>query len=172
MKVPGVRHVGKAIGAVNSVVGRNAVTGALYQGVVFTTADAALRSTFLGSDGDRKGFANFMDNALKNSAMFASFAGMEKFLTSEAIRKIPFIRGMKVDPNQPVTFRNAVGNTVKLSVGDIAVMQALYAAETGKLETDWKALAAIVTFRGLTQIFPNIMAKAEERQTTTNSVSQ
>lgn len=143
-----------AANGIRTAASLGTVGTAVAQGVMFTSADALLRHSPLGSFGDKKGFANFLDNTAKNTVMFASFAGMEKFLTSEALGKVPVLRAMKVDPSKTMIVRD----TIRLSTGDIAVLQALHAAETGKLETDWKALAAVVAFRGMTQ-FPNLLKR-------------
>lgn len=60
-----------------------------------------------------------------------------------------------------------------LSAGDIAVMQALHAVETGKLEWDWTAaFSALVMRVGITaagKMFPRLSAKSKNENTPTQS---
>lgn len=139
----------------NATMSRNAVTGVVHNALVFTTTETAIRSLWPDSlsysAGEKGGFVHFLDNMSKNTVLFGSFVGMEKFLTSGIISKIPFIRALKVNPSQTIS----IGNALKLSAGDIAVIHALYAAENGKLESDWKILAGIVVLRRFS-FFPKL----------------
>lgn len=157
---------GRAVRAATAV--GKTVAQAFPSAFVFTTSDTVLRQVGLGSDGDRKlsadvgrSFADFAENLAKNTAMFAAFAGMEKFaggVYSKLVsNKIP--ENLKI-LQVPV---KETGSLVTLTAGDIAVMQALHAAETGKMEWDWGAAFSALVFRAgatsVEKILPKLMDK-------------
>lgn len=101
-------------------------------------------------------FGDFMVNLSKNTAMFAAFGGMERFLNKTIVSRF-------VPKDVPPTTKVKIGELAVLSAGDIAVMQALHAAENGKLEWSWGAAFSALVFRaGVTsveKIFPRLMEK-------------
>ncbi len=141
------------------------ITRVAAESLKFTTADVFLRSTFR-SEGELSGFHNFATHLAKNTVMFGAFAGMERYLSGPL--KDFILKSAKIE-NSLATL--TIGTSV-LTVGDVGVMQALYAAEQGKLEWDWKsafqALAFRVGMKGgekvpdiLKQKFPKLAQKYE-----------
>lgn len=67
-----------------------------------------------------------------------------------------------IDPHKPAF----ISDTLKLTTGDILIMQALYAAETGELEWDWFAVFQAVALRTgmqISQHFPNLSKKFTQK---------
>ena len=118
----------------------------------FTTLDAFIRNR-VRAPGEVDWFDEFIKKLSTNFVMFWAFAGMEK-----VIGKLLPVWIAKAEWFQ-------IQNGVKLlafTSWDVAVMQALHAAETGNIEWDWmsafQALAFRVGMKG-TQKLPDIIAK-------------
>jgi hypothetical protein len=124
----------------------------------FTTADALIRNV-TRNEGDRSGFYDFANKLAINTVMFGAFAGMEKFISGPT--RDLLINNFNVS-NTAAKF--ALGTTV-LTAWDIAVMQWLHAAETGRLEWDWMSVYQALVFRvGMKwteKLFPKLSAKYE-----------
>lgn len=91
--------------------------------------------------------------------MFGAFHGMGKFLDGPLKRWVS--QKIKGNPAlEKVVFPGSRG--LVLTIGDIAVMQGLYAAEHGKLEWSWEAAFVALAFRGgpqVAKLFPQLRAK-------------
>ncbi len=158
---------GAALGAAgNEVVQANKFTKTAWEALKFTTADAVIRaSTRSEWEKSSLGFEQFMTNLAKNTAMFTAFASVEKFMNVQALDRIKWGFGLK-DSNKLFVLLDLPA----LTVGDIAVMQAMHAAETGKFELDmlgvYQGLAFRVGMKGtewLIKQFPNISEKFRQR---------
>lgn len=129
--------------------------GVLGMALKFTTTDQLFRSVLWRQEGEKTAnFKDFMTNLSKNTVMFAAFAGMEKFLNTTIIARF-------APKNAPPTTKIQIGKLAVLSVGDITVMQALHAAETGELEWDWKSAFSALALRGAVSAFPRLQKKFE-----------
>lgn len=156
-----------AKGATAGVVADKAVESskraqALWQAAKFTTADALLRS-ITRSEGEKSSweFDVFFKNLATNAVMFKAFAAVEGFLNVQVLNRIKGKFGLQ---NNAKTYMLA--DFPVLTAGDIAVMQAMHAAETGNLEFDmlWalQGMAFRIGFRGtesLIKTFPNLAEK-------------
>lgn len=126
-----------------------------YNAMKFTTIDASLRE-IIRKEGEVSWFENFFEKLGTNIVVFQAFAGMEKFWQS-----LPKKFG-GIDPNKPAF----ISDTLKLTTGDILIMQALYAAETGELEWDWFAVFQAIALRTgiqISQHFPNLSKKFTQK---------
>jgi hypothetical protein len=106
--------------------------------------------------------------------MFTAFAGVEKFLNVQVVNRIKGKFGMK---NNMKTYMLA--DYPVLTAGDIAVMQAMHAVETGKIpydsekgefHIDWLGVFQGMAFRigmrgteSLVANFPNFAQKFKEK---------
>ena len=98
--------------------------------------------------------------------MFAAFGGMEK-ITGPLASKIA-----KVKPGQTaLTLGQNTKKMIVLTAGDVLAMQTLHAAETGKFEAGWEAVAMALVYRvGVTaasKYFPNSIKALGEKDAAT-----
>lgn len=127
----------------------------------FTSVDQMLRSAIWTQSGEKTAnFSDFMTNFSKNTAMFAAFGGMERFLNKTIVSRF-------VPKDVPPTTKVKIGELAVLSAGDIAVMQALHAAENGKLEWDWTSVFMALIFRtgatSVESVFPRLLDRFRKK---------
>lgn len=102
-----------------------------------------------------RSFSNFTENLAKNTAMFAAFAGMERFIGGTYSKVFA-----NVTPSTKIGHITLEGGRIaSLTAGDIAAIHLMHAVETGKFEAGWEmvfvALAFRVGFKTVEQYFPN-----------------
>lgn len=133
---------------------------AVANGFVFTASQETLHALFPQQGDQTVDFFRFAESVGKNTAMFAAFAGMEKFVTGPWVER--YLKG--VSAATPI---GKIGETLTLTAGDVAAMQILHAAETGNLEFGWEALFVALAFRigmkGASERFPKLKEKFSKK---------